>query len=64
MAEILDDYGPNSSQPQAGRATCGGEMPVRDVRNYQPPQGPSSIGNRGPGLGGDNHGVCGTQGRH
>lgn len=66
----------------------GGEVPVKDVRNYSPPQGPKGImnpqspglhgDNKGitngpdsggshsgsPGLGGTNHGCCGTQGKH
>lgn len=64
MAEILDHYGPNSRQPQAERASNGGCCEPRDVRNYQPPVGPSNINDtKGPGLHGTNHGVCGTQGR-
>lgn len=64
MAEILDSYGPNSRQPQAGRATNGGQCEPRDVRNYQPPQGPSNINDpKTPGLHGTNHGTCGTQRR-
>lgn len=64
MAEILGDYGRDTPQPQAGRATCGGEMPVRDVNNYQPPVGPSNINDpKSPGLHGTNHGTSGTQGR-
>ncbi len=53
--EILDHYGPDSRQPQSPRATSGGCCEPRDVHNYQPPVGPSSIGNRGPGLGGEVH---------
>jgi hypothetical protein len=60
--DILSMYGNDSSQPKARRATSGGKMPVRDVMGYDAPQGPTSIGNRGPGLGGDNYGNCGTQG--
>lgn len=35
----------------------GGKPHVRDVMNYQPPQGPSNIGDgHSPGLHGHNHG--------
>lgn len=40
----------------------GGDMKPCDVMNYKPPTGPTSIGNRGPGLGGHNCGNQGTQG--
>lgn len=62
MAEILDEYGPNSSQPQAGRATNGGQCDPKPLP-YSPPVGPSGQMQQGPGLHGTNHGVCGTQGR-
>lgn len=62
MAEILNDYSNNSSMG-SNRATNGGQQEVKDLP-YSPPQGPKGItqGN-GPGLGGANHGNCGTQGR-
>lgn len=61
--DILGEYGPESSQPQQPRSKGGGEMPVRDVMNYKPPQGPIGIMRPGaPGLGGANLGNCGTQG--
>lgn len=62
MSEILDEYGPNTSQPQSPRASNGGQVPVRDVHNYKPPVGPSNIGDsKSPGLHGGNLGNCGTQ---
>ena len=60
--DILSQYGDDSHQPKAARARSGGVKSARDVRSYQPPQGPTSISNRGPGLGGSNYGNCGTQG--
>lgn len=45
------------------RASSGGVREAKPIANYKPPVGPTSIGNRGPGLGGKNHGNCGTQGK-
>lgn len=42
--------------------TKGGITQAKKIANYSPPKGPTSIKNRGPGLGGTNHGPCGTQG--
>lgn len=39
----------------------GGKPNVKDLR-YSPPQGPMDQSRQGPGLGGTNHGNCGTQG--
>lgn len=62
--DILSEYGPDSPMNQKPRATNGGQMPVRDVRNYQPPVGPSNINDsKSPGLHGTNLGNCGTQGK-
>jgi hypothetical protein len=62
--EILGEYGPDRPSNEKPRASNGGEMPVRDVRNYQAPKGPSNINDsKSPGLHGDNH-HCGSQGRH
>ena len=55
--DILGEYGPESHQPQSGRATTGGVKSSRDVMNYATPKGPSNIGDpKGPGLHGDSHG--------
>jgi hypothetical protein len=55
--DILNMYGPDTHQPQPARASHGGRMPTRDVRNYCPPQGPSNINDpKSPGLHGMNHG--------
>lgn len=59
--DTLSEYGSDVSHPQAPRATNGGQVPVRDVHNYRPPVGPKGMTHEGPGLGGDNHGNCGTQ---
>jgi hypothetical protein len=50
---ILSEYGPDARKKQAARAKSGGCTSAGDVRNYHPPTGPTSIGNRGPGLGGE-----------
>lgn len=62
MSEILSEYGRDSSQSQAPRATGGGKPEVKPLP-YSPPAGPTSQSHVGPGLGGTNHGTCGTQGR-
>lgn len=63
--DILSEYGKDSGAGNKPNATCGGVTSARDVRNYQAPQGPTSINDpKTPGLHGDNHGNTGTQGRH
>ena len=65
MKDILSEYGPNSASNEKPRATNGGEVPVRDVRGYSPPKGPSNIGDaKSPGLHGHNCGNSGTQGTY
>lgn len=59
--DILSEYGPESPMNQRPRATSGGVTQARDVMNYQPPAGPKTLGDRGPGLHADNYGNCGTQ---
>lgn len=59
--DILSEYGSDSAQPQAPRATNGGQMPVKAIP-YSPPKGPTNINDpKSPGLHGANHGNCGTQ---
>lgn len=63
MADILSNYGNDSSTPQAGRATKGGVTEAKPLP-YSPPQGPKGIGDpKTPGIHGSNHGSCGTQGK-
>lgn len=64
MGDILNEFGPDTTQGEASRATSGGQQTPRDVRNYSPPVGPKNINDsKGPGLHGDNCGTCGTQSR-
>lgn len=42
--------------------TRDGGKPVVKPLSYSPPQGPTNQMRQGPGLGGDNHGNCGSQG--
>jgi hypothetical protein len=57
--DILSEYGKDSSQPQAARATTGGVKSARDVMNYATPKGPTNIGDpKGPGLHGHSHGYA------
>ena len=53
--DILSQYGKDSSQPQDGRASSGGQQHPRDVHSYKPPVGPIGINHKGPGLGGTVH---------
>ncbi len=52
--------GPDTSKPQAPRATSGGVKEAKPLP-YSPPKGPSGQMRQGPGLGGTNHGNCGSQ---
>jgi hypothetical protein len=63
MAEILKHYGKDSAQPQAPRASSGGVTQAKPLP-YSKPQGPTGQMREGPGLGGDNLGNSGTQGKH
>lgn len=60
--DILSQYGPGSRQPQTSRATNGGQQTPKPIP-YSPPKGPTAQMQKGPGLHGTNHGVCGTQGK-
>jgi len=60
---ILSEYGPDTNKPQAPRATSGGVTEAKSLP-YSAPKGPTGQMREGPGLGGDNHGCCGTQGKH
>ena len=59
--DILSEYGDDVPKKAAGRAKSGGVKTAKSLP-YSTPQGPTSLGNRGPGLGGDNYGACGVQG--
>lgn len=64
MRDILSAYGPDSPDSQKPRATNGGQMPVKPIP-YSPPKGPTTFSHEGPGLADhNNHGCCGTQGKH
>jgi hypothetical protein len=43
--------------------TANGGKPEPKPLPYSPPKGPTTQGHKGPGLGGTNHGTCGTQGK-
>lgn len=61
--DILDMYGPNSPSDQKPGARSGGVTQAKPLR-YDPPVGPKGISHEGPGLGEDNCGNCGTQGKY
>ncbi len=63
MSDILSEYGQDSGAGQDLRATNGGKMPVKEVP-YSPPKGPSGQMMEKPGIGGTNHGNCGSQGKY
>lgn len=60
--DILSEYGRDSAIPEHSRATNGGQCTPKEIP-YSTPQGPKGQMNEGPGLHGDNHGYCGTQGK-
>lgn len=64
MDDILNHYGANSTQPQKPRASEGGCCEAKPLA-YDPPKGPTSQMQQGPGLHGTNHGQSGgQQGQH
>lgn len=63
MSDILNEYGRDSGVGQKPRATNGGQMEKKDL-SYSAPVGPKGQMHEGVGLGGDNCGTCGTQGKH
>jgi hypothetical protein len=57
--DILSEYGPDKSSPQASRATSGGVETAKPIHNYKPPVGPTNINDpKSPGLHGDGHGMA------
>jgi hypothetical protein len=61
MTDIFDSF-PSSKSQGGMRASNGGKQTPRDVMNYAPPTGIKNQ-TRGPGLGQNNYGNCGTQGK-
>src|SRR5258708_15953742 len=56
--DILSEYGKDTSQPQAEKASCGGVLPGKtgDVNDYQRPLDPKNINDtKAPPLHGKNH---------
>jgi len=60
--DILGEFGNDSGAGQKPRATNGGHMPVTPIP-YSPPSAQVPMSQK-PGIGGTNHGQCGTQGKH
>ena len=60
--DTLSEYGRDSAAAQVPRATDGGQQQAKELP-YSPPVGPTAHMERSPGLHGDNHGNCGTQGK-
>ena len=62
MRDILGEFGEESPDEQAPRATNGGQMECKPLP-YKMPVGPKGMMKEGPGLHEGNMGNCGTQGR-
>ena len=58
--DILSEYGPEASS--GSRSNSGGVKEAKPLP-YDPPKGPTEQMRRAVGLGGTNHGNCGTQGK-
>jgi len=57
--DILSEFGKDSSNPQAARATSGGVKEAKPISNYKAPQGPTNINDpKSPSLHGTNLGSC------
>ncbi len=61
--DILSEYGKDSGAGQKPRAESGGVTETKDLP-YKSPVGPTQQMRRQVGLGGTNHGCCGSQGKH
>ena len=61
-SDLLGYYGPDAKTRTTANATCGGVKEAKPLP-YSPPTGPKGQMRQAPGLGGTNHGNCGTQGK-
>jgi hypothetical protein len=59
--DFLGEFG-SDSMPDS-RASGGGQMAQKPIP-YSPPTGAVIPMSQKPGIGGTNHGCCGTQGKH
>lgn len=59
---ILSEYGPDTAKSEVPSMTKNGPADCRPIP-YSPPVGPKGIGHVGPGLGDENLGCAGTQGK-
>lgn len=61
--DILSEFGPESKSRGMGVVNLP-QTPKAKPLPYCPPQGPTDQMRQGPGLGGDNCGNTGTQGKY
>jgi len=59
--DILSEFGNDSGAGEVARASGGGAQTPKPT-SYSPPTGRAGS-TSSPGLGGSNHGNCGTQGK-